>query len=168
MITLNTEDLVSSLENYKQDVIKRLTHMVKMFAYHVTLTASGNTPKVYAFDLETDLYRYLYELREEKHGIPYDQGFHRGAWKFSSSQTIQFDARIIPEGTVGQRFKTDFSINYKLGQTFFVGASGPGYASLENASSVQAPSGIMRPTIDQVMSVYAADLVKYYKEGPRT
>jgi hypothetical protein len=169
MITLNTEQLVSSVEAYKQDVIKRLTYMVKMFSYNVTLTASGNTPKVYAYDLETDLYRYLYEIREDKYGIPYDQGFHRGAWKFSSSKEIQFDARIVPEGAVGDRFETDFSVNYKLGQVFYIGAKGPGYSALDGGSSqVQAPEGIMRPTIDQVMSIYANDLSKYYKQGPAT
>ena len=54
---------------------------------------------------------------------------------------------------------------YKLGDTFYIGANGPAYVKLEQGLSDQAPEGIMKPTLDTIKAVIESDLKRYYDEA---
>ena len=44
MITANVDEVIKSLMAYKAEVERKLTYMVRGFAYEITRTAISNTP----------------------------------------------------------------------------------------------------------------------------
>ena len=55
--------------------------------------------------------------------------------------------------------------SYKLGDSFVIGAVGPGYGDLEAGRSSQAPQGIVAPTLAEIQAANEADLKRYYDAG---
>jgi hypothetical protein len=159
-ISVNSADLVKQLRDLKSQVERKMVNMVVGFAYNVALSASDNTP----LGVE-GRYDNLYELRRLNYGIEATPGFHMGAWRYTESGSLSFDPNIYaPEEAVG-RVMQDARASYKIGDVFYIGAKGPAYQELENGSSGKAPDGIMRPAIQQLMSIYLTDLQSFYRSG---
>ena len=164
-ITCDTSALQAQLNELSQQVRYKLKRMVTLFSYEVTLAASQNTPvgDQEAIDEQRPGYYDFYVYRNETRGIEINPGFHAGAWKYSDDASIDFDPTIYPEEQATEAVKSDIRSRYRLGQTYYIGASGPAFPMLEAGVSLQAPDGIIKPTMAQIESLYSHRLADYYK-----
>lgn len=171
MISCDTSALAAQLKQIKSDAERRMQKMVVMFSYYVTLTLGENTPvgDFEALDMDGQYYNAnyyaLYSERENKTGLPIEVGYHSGAWQFSKSVNITGVPVIYELEQAAQYVRSDVKSQYKLGETFYIGASGPAYDILNSGSNPKAPDGIIRPTLDQIASIYSMNLANYYKGG---
>lgn len=154
-IKADTTALEMSLMKAAGAIALKLKAMVKGFSYEFTLSAIENTPLG-----DSDTYANLYKLREQRYGLAPVEGFAQGSWQ------IDFDSDLMPQelysgSAAGSAAKISL-MNYSLGDTVYIGNVGPYIRSLENGYSDQAPEGIMKPTLDQVLSAYKIDLKRYY------
>jgi len=167
MITASNTDVLSKqLEEYSLDVQRRLKNMVAGFAREVSLAASNDTP-VGSNDMfiEHSRYHNYYLDRKNKHGIPIEPGFHSGAWQYTETGNPTFTPVIFSKENAADDNFNEAESSYKLGDDFYIAATGPGYSALENGSSLQAPSGITAPTLAAIESAHQADFKKYYDAG---
>ena len=166
MLKVNTSTLQKQLSEYKLEVERRLKYMVAGFAKEITEVATSETPIGDADALmNRPSYRSYYETRNKNYGIDIEVGFHQGAWVYSEDMTLAFDPSIYSnEEAEGQAFTTA-KANYKLGDTFYIMAVGPGYSDLNNGSSPKAPDGIIAPSMQAISTMYSIQLVDYYKKG---
>lgn len=168
ILQANADNAVRDLEKYIIDLEKRLKNMVVGFAYEVTLHASGSTPIGNAEDLHEEnpnkgqrKYQWFYDKRFDSYGIPVNVGFHRNAWVFSLTPTTTLDRTIgsNPE----EKVRSVGNASYRLGDSFYISATGPGFSYLEDNGSTQTNGqGIVKPTIDLIQSTYKVDLKKYF------
>ena len=168
IVAANADNAVSDLDKYIVELERRLKNMVVGFAYEITLHASGSTPIGNAEDLSEKnpdfgqaKYQYLYQTRSESYGIVPLVGFHRNAWVFSLSPSSTFNRTIgsNPE----EKVKSEGIASYRLGDDFYISATGPGFAKLEDNSSEQTNGkGIVEPTIALIQSTYTVDLKRYF------
>jgi hypothetical protein len=170
MITASNADAIAKqLEEYSKEVERRLKNMVAGFAREVALAASENTPVGNAEDIVREgAYRNYYLDRQKPsptgYGISAEPGYHSGAWQYSEG-AMKFSPMIFTSNEMADDVENEASASYKLGDTFAIGAIGPGYADLEGGSSLQAPNGIGAPTIAQIQASHEADLKRYYDAG---
>lgn len=166
MITADTSKLEKQLAEYKAEVERKLKYMVAGFAMEITAVASAETPVGDADALiNRASYRGFYEQRQKDYGINMEIGFHAGAWVYSESNQLMFDPTIYSnEEAEGNVFATAKS-NYKLGDTFYIMASGPGYSLLNDGYSPKAPDGIIAPSMQAITTMYSIQLKDYYKRG---
>ena len=162
----NIDEVAKQLEEYSLDVQRRLKNMVAGFAREVSLAASNNTP-VGSNDMfiEHSRYHNYYLDRKNKYGIPIEPGFHSGAWQYTETDTPTFTPVIFSKENAADDNFNEAESSYKLGDDFYIAATGPGYYALENGSSLQAPSGITAPTLAAIESAHQADFRKYYDAG---
>ena len=160
MIKVNIEEALKKLEESRKVLENKMKNMVAGFAYTVTNIASNNTPLG-----DPEKFFGLYELREQTYGIDIKEGFHKGAWQYSETKGITFDPTVYGLGSARERAYADARMQYKLGDNFYISASGPGYSMIEAGRSMQAPQGIMSPSTEQIMQVAGINLKKYFEEG---
>lgn len=167
MLTANFAEVAASLRKAKEEIDRRLENMVKKFAYHVVLVAVENTP--YG---SLEKYFEYYQRRTtdpswQSYGLNPEPGFARGSWQANTTGSFAFQENYgSNSGDVAANTVMPSLVGYKLGQAIYISNVGPYIQSLENgASKEQAPMGIMQPTIDQIINVLQADLVRFYKEG---
>lgn len=168
IVAANADNAVSDLDKYIVELERRLKNMVVGFAYEITLHASTSTPIGNAEDLNEqnpDLgqakYQYLYKTRYDSYAIDPVVGFHRNAWVFSLNPSNGFNSVIgsNPEENV----RSDATASYRLGDDFYISATGPGYKYLEQNTSEQTNGkGIVEPTIELIQSTYTVDLKRYF------
>ena len=158
-ITSNSDKLVAQLQTFSKEFKLNLEHMVSRFAEEVAIEASRNTPVG-----SPDDYPNLYKLRRDKYGIPIEAGFHAGGWVYSESSNIPFVPKINSPLEMKNDVFGEASGQYKLGDTFYIGANGPAYIQLNNIVSENNPNGIMKPTMETVKTVIESDLKRYYDE----
>ena len=84
---------------------------------------------------------------------------------YSESSNIPFVPKINSPLEMQNDVFGEASGQYKLGETFYIGANGPAYVKLEQGLSDQAPEGIMKPTLDTIKAVIESDLKRYYDEA---
>jgi hypothetical protein len=166
MITASNADAIAKqLEEYSKDVEKRLKNMVAGFAREVALAASANTPVGNAEDIiRESRYRQYYLDRQDEFGISAEPGYHSGAWQYSEG-AMQFSPMIFTSNEMADDVENEASASYKLGDSFAIGAIGPGYDDLESGRSGQARQGITAPTLAQIQASHEADLKRYYDAG---
>jgi len=168
LITSNSQDVAKSLDEAAKVIERRLKQMMAGFAAEVASKASANTPIGNAEDAqnETTKYGMLYKNREKNYKIDADVGFHKGAFVYSESMlgTEDFNPNIVPVGLMLADIENMAESQYQIGDDFYIGAVGPGYAALESGSSDQAPDGISKPTISDIQNANASDLQRLYRE----
>lgn len=160
MVKVDASATLADLEKYILETTRKLENMVKGWAYEFTLLNAENTPVGDYTSLFTNRkYGDYYRARELEYGIPFDVGYHQGAWSADVNDDIEFSTAINSLSQVGTFAKQGVA-NYKLGDTVYVGAEGPGFDSLENGGSQQAPSGIK---VKVLADMFKIDIQKYYK-----
>lgn len=161
-VSVNIDELVKELAEYKKTVEESMKRMVVTFAYKVTISASRNTPIGDDDRIENDPnYANFYYERMQEYDIPMRAGFHRGAWTYAEgSDEADIDNIIYPDAA--SNVKTYAQRQYKVGDEFYIAAVGPGYAYLDSGKNWQAPEGIMKPTENDIMNIYSLNLVNYY------
>lgn len=162
----NTDVIAKQLEEFSKEVDRRLKSMVAGFAREVALAASRNTPVGNFEDMmkENSTYRGYYLDRQDAHGIPIAPGYHSGAWQYSET-TFNFTPMIFTSAEMADDVFNEAESSYQLGDTFAIGAIGPGYADLEAGRSDQAPEGIGTPTVAEIQTAHQSDLKRYYDAG---
>lgn len=163
-VTANTEAVAASLKTARDLVQRRLKFMVREFAAEVANTASENTPMVDPENIAPGgKLRSLYEIRQKIYKIPIEQGFHAGSWQYAEGSLV-FNPTIFEQEEVRDMTRQDVKANYQLGDTFMIGATGPAIQKLENGLSPRAPNGIMKPTLNAIMSAFSVDMRRYYNQ----
>ena len=167
MITVEgAEKLSVQMQQFSKDARRKLEHMVSRFASDVVQAASTNTPVGDADSLVNNTaYAGLYEYRARTYGIPEQVGYHKGSWVAQEVSDIEFDPSIQSTASAVSAAYARMQASYRLGDTFYIGSSGPGIVQLEQGYSKQAPAGISKPTLQMVLQAYKADLSRYYREG---
>lgn len=173
MINVKYEKVLQQLENHVKTVERKLTNMVRLFAYEFAVTAVNNTP--YGDD---EQYVMQYNNPSRLRYMPAVAGHAKGGWAI---ETVSMSGNMFPDiassaeaPNVKQRLETE-ARQYKLGETVFLTNFVPyvtqrnwpeqGYGSLEEGYSPQAPLGISKPTIAEILQVYKQRLDFYYKKG---
>lgn len=158
-IKADTTALEMSLMKAAGTIALRLKQMVTGFSYEFTLTAIQNTP---LGDARTHMARYIKRYNET--GLSPIEGFARGSWQIDFDGNIQMQRPLYgPDSgqVAGSAAKINL-MNYNLGQKVYIANIGPYIIELENGYSDQASDGIMKPTMEQVLSSYKIDLKRHY------
>ena len=161
MITADAADLDASLQKFIETAERKLKNVAKGFAYEFSVFAVGNTPLGNA-----DTYMNLYLRRYFTEGLEPEEGFARGAWQVSFDGSLSAIERYGQSSGDEATASIKMELNgYKLGQTITIGNYGPYIMDLQQGYSPQAPEGISKPTIDQVLQAYLINVKKYYEAG---
>lgn len=167
MISIDVSELVKELKAYKIEVTKRLEYMVAKVAYDFVLTLGSNTPvgDQASIDRLGSRYRRYYETRAKNTGIAMEAGYHAGSWQFSSDGNLQFSTVITDPESAANDALYEAQVNYRLGDTFYIGANTPGMEALEGNRSKQTNGmGIVSPSVDTVMGLYRIKASDYYNQ----
>lgn len=163
-LVANFDDLLKDLEEYQKSVVSGLESMVRGFAYEITQHAINNTPLGNA-----EQYLSLYRRRYERTGLYPQEGFARGSWQATNNvepHGIQANYGTDAGSVALLQAKTSIA-NYKIGETVYITNTGPYINLLEGGSSAQAPEGIIKPTMQDIMASYAVDLRRYYDKAAK-
>ena len=166
-LQVDISKLEKDLERFNLENNRKLQNAVEMFAVDIAKAASQKTPIGDESSLvEGTKYYGYYDTRAKNLNIPIEVGYHKGAWQYSESGMLDFTPAVTEVSTMLDDVLNIAQMEYKLGDTFTVGAIGPGYAALENDSSLQTNGqGIMQPALDVVTSVFAVDITRHYQNG---
>lgn len=156
MITNNADVVAKELQQYSEDVERKLKAMVAGFAAEIALKASDNT----AVASEALLNRWygIYQSRSDELGIDIAPGFHSGAWQYVEGQIV-FDPTIKSKSRVENEVQGEARAMYELGDTFSIGAIGPNFAYLEQRDSIGDK------TEQAVVSAFGANVKRYFDQG---
>ena len=159
MLTANTDELEKSLAAYKAEVERKLKAMVVGFAQDVASAASDAT-RIGHISQEGNTLSYInhYKKRKELHNIDPIEGYHKGAWQYSEGQ-LTFDESITPVGTMINEVGYQAQANYKIGDTFVIGAKGPAYEMLQGLDDIQGE------TESTIKRAYLSNLKQHYEQG---
>ena len=158
----NADVLAKQLEEYKLVMKRKLENMVVRFATDIAAAASENTPIGDDASIAVDgAYRDYYLQRQQDYNLALEAGFHKGNWQYSESNNFSFKPIIYSYEEMKNNVYGEADLAYSIGDTFYIGASGPAYIQLEQGLS----NGIKAPTIAQIETAYRADLQRYYREG---
>ena len=159
------------LPPFRANAVRKLKNMVYALAENIILNMNINT-KVGDIDRlmagyaenptrEATAYRRLYEMRQERYGLPVDVGYHAGAFQYSMSPAPAFVPEIRDQTEMLSDFRREFYASYKLGDVFYIAAQGPAYRYME-MGKIGDVQGIIKPTIDTVMRTYKFDMAAAY------
>lgn len=172
-VTNNADKVHESLSAYKEEVERKLKEMVAKFAYKIAEVASSNTPIGDQASIDIGAggkepfktYYDFYAGRYKEYQIPMKVGYHKGAWQHSESGDFRsfFNRRITEPSSAFNSVYNETVDSYNIGDTFYIGAIGPGFAALNGTDgsipkSSQAPNGIMAPSISDIMVIYNSDI----------
>ncbi len=159
------------MPEFKPRAVRKLKNMVYALAENVILNMNINTKvgdigrllagfKTVGSD-PSNGYARLYVLRQDAYGLPVDVGYHAGAFQYSMSPAPAFVPEIRDQTEMLAEFRRDFYSSYKLGDVFYIAAQGPAYRYME-MGKIGDVQGIIKPTIDSVMSTYKFDMTAAY------
>ena len=157
MVTNNGDDVARSLQDYTEILGKKLQHMIAGFAGDVAVQAAVNTPM--ASDQYVQSHKTLYEKRLAAFGIPISAGFHRGSWQYAEGE-LTLDPTIKSVDMVQNQTEGEVLVNYKLGDTFYIGSIAPNIAYLASRDDIQG-----KVTEAGVLAAYASDIKLHFDRG---
>lgn len=159
MIEADVTECSKSLAVYREEVERKLKHMVAGFAKEVALAASNATRKGHVSEGgNTGKYLEYYRKRFEKHHISPVEGFHKGAWTYTEGGLV-FNPNIYDTATMGDMVEYKAETNYKIGDSFTIGAYGPAYEMLQGLDD------IIGEVDSTVRRTYQINLKRLYAEG---
>lgn len=165
------------LPPFRANAVRKLKNMVYALSENIILNMNVNTrvgdiERLMAgysegASREATAYRRLYEVRQDMYGLPVDVGYHAGSFSYSMTPSPTLVPVIRDQVDMLADFRQDFYKSYKLGDTFYVAATGPAFRYME-MGKIGGPSGIIKPTIASVMNTYAFDMAAAYnKDGAK-
>jgi hypothetical protein len=160
MIQSNIQEVQKELQDYKLVFEQKLKAMVVGLAGDIALEASKATPVATPETIER--VERLYMAREKRWNIEIAPGFHAGAWKYVEG-TLTIDPKIYTEEQVDADARKEARAQYQIGDTFAIGAIGPGFADLEGGSSPHAENGILKPTKATIVAAFGSNLKRYFE-----
>lgn len=160
-ITLNIREAIEMFRKSRSELQRRMISMVTGFNYELVYILGNNTPKATDYTLEA--YEDFYIKRFLMYGLPSkEKGYHAGAYEFSLDGNFEVADKIRSPDFNSMKVSDATKSEYRIGQTYYIGAKGFAYEELDAGSSEQAPRGITIPTLEQVMRTYAINSVKYF------
>jgi hypothetical protein len=153
MITADVDECSKSLETYKAEVERKLKAMVAGFAREIAETASSKT----AIGDEAKFFS-LYQQRQMATGIEAKAGFHKGAWVYTEGG-LTFDPNIYSTGVMANEVEYQARTNYKIGDSFSIGAEGTAYEFLQTRDDIEGE------TLSAIQTAHKVNLPRYFKEG---
>lgn len=165
-ISADVKPLQKQMRELHLEIQNRLDALVMKTASSIANIASGNTPIGDSDSLEGNAnYRRLYEMRQQRFSIPVEVGFHRGAWVYSETPSVDFSNKINSPSEMLQGVQADLYTSYQLGETFYIAAKGPAYGILNSGANRQAPDGIVAPTVQEVIEIYKLNIQTFFQQG---
>lgn len=163
MITANADECLKSLQEYKLEVERKLKYMVAGFAQDVARAASDATRKGHVSEGgNTQKYLSYYKTRSLPPpvgaGIAPIEGFHKGAWTYTEG-TLTFNPVIFDVATMLGQVDHLATVNYKIGDSFTIGAKGPAYEMLQNLDDITGVAD------NAIKVAYKSNLKQYFDEG---
>jgi hypothetical protein len=162
MITSNLDTIIKELDQYQKEIERKIKAMVSGFASDVAFSASEHTPVASPRVIEN--YMNSYKARRDQYGVEIAPGYHAGAWKYAEG-AITFDPNIYVEEQVQADALKDSRNQYRIGDTFKIGAIGFAYEALNKGHSQQAPDGIIKPTEQAIKASFASDVKLHFDRG---
>lgn len=158
-VKLNTAAVLTSVRKFAEENKRKSEGMVKKFAYYIGFVATSNTPLG-----DSVLYQKLYDLRQF---WPKEEGMAKANWQFSKDNSfpIFIDSGRDTGTAAINRIQTQMA-SYRLGDQFYIGNGLPyvkWQLDKENKSPQTMGMGIMKPSLDVIVSVYGARLNEYYR-----
>lgn len=151
-IRVNTEDVLADILKYRKEVERKLKAAMTTYVYQAVLIATQKTPLG-----DAERWMELYQYRNTKYGLKEEEGFARGSWQVNESgQFSQKEIYGLSSGEIAAQDAEEYMLNnYKIGDTVYIGNTGPYIMQLENNYSYQTSGeGIVKPTLDEVMAMY--------------
>lgn len=155
MITSNAGQIAKELQQYADEVERKLKAMVAGFVVDATNEAGGETKVIKESTLQTQKWQEIYQDRKRKFGISVEPGYHSGAWQYSEGDLV-FDPKIRDEAERFRKVRSDVESEYRLGDTFVFGLIGP-------AATYAAPSTIVLEAM--IMSAFLSDVKRHFDNG---
>lgn len=151
-VQVNTADVLEDIKRYKKEIERKLKAAMSVYIYQAVLIASENTPLG-----DAERWMSLYDYRQRNFGLKPEEGFARGSWQVNERGNFsQKEIYGISSGVIAAQDAEEYVLNnYTIGDTIYVGNTGPYIMKLENNYSAQTDGqGIIQPTIDEVMAMY--------------
>lgn len=159
MLTLDTDDLITSLKEYKKLLIERLEIAVRSFSYRVILTAIETTPLG-----DASMYLKWYERRHAQYGLLPEEGFARGSWQISKSGLFtEQEIYGVGSGEQAAAYAQSDLSEYRLGNGLYIGNNAFYIKALDTGYSKKASLGIMQPTMQQIPIIYSISFAELLK-----
>ena len=163
MVKIDASGLVKSLEEFQKEAKRKLEQMTKEFCLSVIEKAAYNTPLG-----DASLYPEMYQMRHATTGLEPREGLARYGWDVAVDSSIALKegyGRNTAEEAIAEAW-SDLQA-FKLGDVVLIGNKRDYVVGPLNAGtgSKQAPNGIMRPTVNQIESVYRQDLQRMYQNA---
>lgn len=156
------------MPNFRRNAIRKLKNVAYALALNIASNAYANTPVGDSDKIVKDArYRRMYAYRRNKYGIAMIPGFHAGAYSYGETSIPTFKKEIRSFDQMLSDLKADFTEQFELGDVFYIGAKGPAYGFFEKGFVDSAPDGVVKPTIQSIMSSYKADLQAAYARRAR-
>ena len=154
MITTNADQITKELQQYADQVERKLKAMVAGFAGEIAIAASSQTKVVDPTLIEGAL-NAMYSKRKIDHKIDMEPGYHAGAWRYAEGE-LTLDPVIYTSGQVKSNVTADAKANYNIGDSFKVELKGPG-------ANHAGPTGAeVEPLIT---AAYKANIKRYFDQG---
>lgn len=165
-ITTNTTDVVVSLEKAVERIEGALVSMLANFASDIARLASESTKLGSDESIEygrsnkgtpeANYFQY-YQNRLQHFSIEARAGFHKGSWDISSTGAFNFDPEIYSINEKETSIEETISYSYTLGDNFWIGATGPGFAMLNDTSIKGNPGfSLGDDATEAIAAIYAA------------
>lgn len=176
-LKVDTSKLLKQIQEYKEQVEKKLIKMVQLFSYNITLQAINNTPYGSLVNPDTGELNNLYFIpaRAQEYRLTPQPGHAKGGWILSFGSSSRNRMGVVATSEEAENVKLNAEIQskeYKLGETIYITNNIPyvnnvgivleKFGSLEGGYSLQAPNGIFAPTVESIMNIYAQDLKSFY------
>lgn len=174
MISMNTDEVLAFIEQYKADVERKLKGMVTKFSYQMTAKAIDITP--YG-DFSPQVRGRYYSRERIRYGLTPMPGHAKGGWTLTIGEEFT-RLGVVANGVNASNVKDSAKFNseqeYRLGQSIYIGNNvpyimntgftQPEYGSLEGGYSAQAPDGIKNPVL-KIASAYSQDFKYLYDQS---
>ena len=162
MITVDITKVLQELQQYKEEVDRKLKHMVVGFSYIISEEAIKRTPLG-----DSHVYESWYIQRFNSTGLEPKEGYSRGSWQVNTSgQFSQQERYGYGSGDAALGLVKGSLGTYQLGQTIYIGNTAYYFQALDDNYSEQTQGlGIVKPTIDAITSTYQVDLKRLFDEG---
>jgi len=165
MFSADVTDLLKSLEDYRNQVVKKLKATINTVMYEWSSEVIRITPLG-----DVDKYWGYYHTRENQYGWKEQAGLTRGNWMFGlNAESISFDSSSFDSGSGTLKASLSTVMHgYKLGDTITLGNATPyiltpginntlfkrAKGRLEGGYSRQAPDGLKAPTLEAIQRLY--------------
>ena len=166
----------ASLEvpKFRRNATRKINGMIQALALNVAQSAYENTPIGDQGKLEDGMqagasrraasYARLYANRMVDYGINMQTGYHAGAYTYSEVKNPSFIPEIRTYSEMMTSITTSFRSSYQIGDVFYIAAQGPAYKFMQAGDLPSAPDGLVKPTMQQILSSYKIDMMTAYNK----